>query len=146
MATIDREHFAHLIPHAGRMCLVDAVDEWDAEHLCGRSRSHRASDHPLAREGALGAIHALEYAAQAMAIHGALLAEERGEKLPPGFLAGARELRLHVERLDDLAADLVIHVERRFNQGGNLIYGFRVEAGGIPVADGMATVVAQANE
>jgi predicted hotdog family 3-hydroxylacyl-ACP dehydratase len=143
VATIEREQFAHLIPHAGRMCLVDAVDEWDTDHLQARSRSHRAEDHPLRRASTLAAIHALEYAAQAMAIHGALLAAERGEALPPGFLAGARDLHLHVDRLDDLGADLIIHVERRFNQGGNLIYGFRVEAGDAAVADGMATVVAR---
>lgn len=140
---IPREDFIDLIPHAGRMCLVEQVATWDDAHLVAHSATHRDRDHPLSRAGRVAAIHALEYAAQAMAIHGALLAARAGTELPPGFLAGARGLRLHVDHLDDIAADLVIAVERQFVQGGNLIYGFTVTAADGPVADGTATVIAR---
>lgn len=137
---VERDEFVDLIPHAGRMCLVDRVDGWNADSLRASAATHRRPDHPLLRGGRLGAVHALEYAAQAMAIHGALLARRNGSRLPPGFLAGARNLRLHVPRLDELTDDLHIEVDRRFEQDGNLIYAFRVSSGGQAVADGTATV------
>lgn len=140
---LERDRFVQLMPHAGRMCLVDRIERWDEQSLDARCWSHRAADHPLARDGRLAALHAIEYGAQAMAVHGALLAERDGERLARGFLAGARDLRFQRERLDDLADDLEIAVERRFAQAGSLIYAFRIDAGGEPVADGMATVVSR---
>lgn len=140
---ISREDFIDLIPHAGRMCLIDEVASWDDERLAARSGTHREHAHPLRRDGRLAAVHALEYAAQAMAIHGALLAARAGGELPPGFLAGARGLQLHVDHLDDIAADLDITVDRQFVQGGDLIYGFRVAAAGRALAEGTATVIAR---
>ncbi len=140
---IPREDFIDLIPHAGPMCLVEAVASWDEDQLVARSGTHREQAHPLRRNGRLAAVHALEYAAQAMAIHGALLAARAGGELPPGFLAGARGLQLHVDHLDDIVADLDITVERQFVQGGDLIYGFRVTAAEHPLAEGTATVIAR---
>ncbi len=140
---LEREAFIDLIPHAGPMCLIERVAHWDDGQLRALSASHRASDHPLARDGRLAAVHALEYAAQAMAIHGALLAARDGAALPPGFLAGARRLRLAVTRLDDQPGELVIDVERQFVSGGDLIYGFTVAAAATTLATGTATVVAR---
>ena len=140
---LERADFVDLIPHAGPMCLIERVADWDDDHLRALTAGHRDPDHPLARGGRLAALHALEFAAQAMAIHGALRAARAGTTLAPGFLAGARHLALHAARLDDRPGDLVIDVERRFAQQGDLIYGFSVAAGDTPLATGSATVVAR---
>ncbi len=63
-----------LLPHAGRMRLIDSVISYDEQSIVCESDSHRAADHPLAEAGVLSIICGLEYGAQAMAIHGALLA------------------------------------------------------------------------
>jgi predicted hotdog family 3-hydroxylacyl-ACP dehydratase len=61
------------IPHQGRMCLLDQVIEWNAQHIRCRTATHRAPDNPLRAHDRLGIACGIEYAAQAMALHGALV-------------------------------------------------------------------------
>lgn len=143
---IERPEFESLIPHQGAMCLLERVVEWDAERLVAQTGSHRSEDNPLRRGAMLAAVHALEYAAQAMAVHGGLRAAERGESLPGGYLAAGRRIELHVRRLDELPGLLRVEVHEQFQQAGNLIYSFRVTAGDRPVAEGEATVLARGDE
>ncbi len=64
-----------------------------------------------ARTDRLGIACGIEYAAQAMALHGALAAGATGgapvDTPKVGFLAGVRDVRLWVSRLDDIEADLI---------------------------------------
>src|SRR5271154_4361802 len=96
---LDRTWIEQNIPHRGRMCLLDEVLEWDAQHIRCRSGTHRAADHPLRSQGRLGVACGIEYAAQAMAVHGALAAGAMAARPEAGFLAGLRNVRLHVLRL-----------------------------------------------
>src|SRR5213075_1172850 len=68
------DEIARRIPHQGSMCLLDRVLEWDAEHIRCEATGHSQPDHPLRAHGRLGAACGVEYAAQAMAVHGALVA------------------------------------------------------------------------
>ena len=52
---IDRATIAHLIPHAGSMCLLDEVLSWDEDTISCRSMQHRGPDNPLRQGGRLGA-------------------------------------------------------------------------------------------
>jgi predicted hotdog family 3-hydroxylacyl-ACP dehydratase len=135
---------AHL-PHQGSMCLLDAVTEWDAQHICCTAKSHRASNNPLRAHDRLGAACGIEYAAQAMAAHGALLAA--ADSAPrAGYLASVRGVELQVARLDDLAADLDIEAERLSGDGTTILYGFRVSAAGRELLSGRAAVVLDADK
>ncbi|TAN04975.1 MAG: phosphotransferase [Rhodanobacteraceae bacterium] len=138
---LSKSVWAHLIPHAGAMCLLDAVVDWDATHLHARSASHRRRDNPLRADGHLHAINLCEYAAQAMAVHGALRARGMGAVARPGFLVALRKVTLGVEWIDDLAGKLQIHVECLLALPDSLQYGFRVEHGGQVLATGRAAVV-----
>ena len=71
---IDADEIARMIPHSGSMCLLDAVLAYDDESIHCVSTRHSREDHPLYLDSALSALHACEYAAQAVAVHGALLA------------------------------------------------------------------------
>ena len=75
---LPKSDWAHLIPHAGAMCLLDEVVEWDAQRLHARSATHQQPDNPLRADGRLHAVNLCEYAAQAMAVHGALREREAG--------------------------------------------------------------------
>src|SRR6478672_10306008 len=75
---LDHDWIEQHIPHKGRMCLLDEVLSWDAARIRCRSSSHRATDNPLRAHGRLGAACGIEYAAQAMAVHGALIAAANG--------------------------------------------------------------------
>ena len=97
---LDRAWIAAHIPHQGSMCLLDEVIEWTSVNIRCRSESHHREDNPLRAHGRLGAACGIEYAAQAMAVHGALLNAGTSKLLRPGMLASVRGLTMHVERLD----------------------------------------------
>jgi predicted hotdog family 3-hydroxylacyl-ACP dehydratase len=133
---------AHL-PHQGTMCLLDRIDAWDREHIRCTGTSHRAPDNPLRGHGRLGAVCGIEYAAQAMAAHGALLA---ALDTPPraGYLASAREVELRAARLDDIHADLVIEAERLTGDDNTILYRFSISAAERLLLSGRLTVVLDA--
>jgi predicted hotdog family 3-hydroxylacyl-ACP dehydratase len=133
---------AHL-PHQGSMCLLDAVTDWDAQRIRCTATSHRHADNPLRAHGRLGAACGIEYAAQAMAAHGALLAAADGAPRA-GYLASVRGVDLHVSRLDDIAADLEVEAERLSGDGNTILYGFRVSAAGRELLSGRAAVILDA--
>ncbi|HEX9403940.1 MAG TPA: hypothetical protein VF917_05890 [Steroidobacteraceae bacterium] len=149
---LDRPWIERNIPHHGRMCLLDEVMEWDAQHIRCRSGSHRLPDHPLRSQGRLGVACGIEYAAQAMAVHGALaggaLADAAKGRSEVGFLAGLRDVRLHVLRLDDIESDLICDALLVAGDQGSALYEFaiRSEAERQRLLSGRATVVFDANE
>lgn len=121
--TLDKAQLAALIPHAGSMCLLDSVEEWTAEWIRCASHSHTDSANPLRRHGQLAALHLAEYGAQAMAVHGALLA---GGGPQPGMIGALRDIRYHVSRIDDLLQTLEVSATRRLARSDGLIYDFAV--------------------
>lgn len=140
---LDRTWIAAHLPHRHRMCLLNAVLDWSASAIRCRADNHRAPDHPLRAADRLGAATAIEYAAQAMAVHGALLAPTPGEPTQ-GYLASVRDAALHVERLDDLPGDLEIEAERISGDTAVVLYRFAVRHAGQTVAEGRAAVVLDA--
>lgn len=144
---LDQDAIRTLIPHAGGMCLIERVLAWDAVQIQCETNSHRAADLPLREAGRLAAICAIEYGAQAMAIHGGLLAQAAGEPVGQGgYLAAVRGVHLHRDTLHDIKHPLRIHASRLGGAGGSFIYAIRVEAGGEPVAEARVTVMTQPGE
>ena len=88
------------------MCLLDEVVEWTADSVCCRSESHRREDNALRAHGRLGVACGIEYAAQALAVHGALRAASLSQESRAGVLASVRGLTMNVDRLDDIAGAL----------------------------------------
>jgi predicted hotdog family 3-hydroxylacyl-ACP dehydratase len=130
-----------LIPHSGSMCLLDSVTEWDNRSIICISNTHRDSENPLRRNGRLSAVHAFEYAAQATAVHGGLLARSVGVTAPPGYLAALRDAHLYVMRLDDVASPLQIRACRLVGETANTVYECRVSAGDVLLAEGRITIM-----
>jgi predicted hotdog family 3-hydroxylacyl-ACP dehydratase len=130
-----------LIPHAGRMCLLDEVTHWDDRSIVCISSTHRDPANPLRRQGRLSAVHALEYGAQAAAVHGGLRARAAGTIAPPGYLAALRDGRLHVIRLDYIHLPLQICATHLFGDAANTVYEFVLSAATILVAEGRVTIV-----
>lgn len=139
---MERGDFEHLLPHAGGMCLIDRVVSWDQQRIRCSAASHRSARHPLAEQGRLHAVCGVEYAAQAIALHGALVGASRGARSgPPGYLAGIRRLKLARLRLDDLASDLIIDADCELVDGGGLLYDFAVMAGEDRLLDGRLSIL-----
>ena len=146
---LNRDAIAALIPHDGAMCLLEEVVSFDDDCIVCRAVSHRDAAHPLRDDGVLPAICGIEYAAQAMALHGALMdpaadkraTEARGRG---GMLAAARDVTLNVERLDDIADDLIVSARKLIGENGRVLYEFALHAGGRELARGRAAVVLDA--
>ena len=136
---LDKRALERLLPHRGAMCLLDSVAAWDDDSIDCRARSHRDAANPLRVGGRLPALVAIEYAAQAMAVHGGLCAPA-DRPAPPGFLIAVRDTRLAAATLDDLAEELEVSAVRHAGDASGLVYAFSVRAGGRLVAEGRATV------
>jgi predicted hotdog family 3-hydroxylacyl-ACP dehydratase len=137
---LDRAWIAAHIPHQGSMCLLDTVTDWSPGEIRCRASSHRAADNPLRDGERLGSAAGIEYAAQAMAVHGALLAGA-DETPRQGYLTSVRGVHLHVARLDDLPDDLDIHAERLSGDGNTILYQFAVAHRGQALLAGRAAVI-----
>jgi predicted hotdog family 3-hydroxylacyl-ACP dehydratase len=150
---LDHQWIEQHIPHKGRMCLLDAVLSWDATRIRCRSLSHQSPDNPLRAHGRLGAACGIEYAAQAMAVHGALVAASapltstlsmgvrRSTGPAVGYLASVRNVALNVARLDDLEADLIAAEERLTGDGRTVMYEFTVSSARHTLLSDRASIV-----
>ena len=137
---IERAQIASMIPHAGSMCLLERVIRWDAQAIHCMASSHRAPRHPLADGGQLHSACGVEYAAQAIAVHGALLgaADARPRS---GYLVSVRGLVLAVERLDNVPGALSIKAERLAGEETHMSYRFAVRGAGRVLLHGRMAVV-----
>jgi predicted hotdog family 3-hydroxylacyl-ACP dehydratase len=141
---IDRAGILAVIPHQGAMCLWDAVVDWDAQAIRLRTDTHRDPANPLRSAGRLRAVHLCEYGAQAMAVHGGLLARERGGRAAAGMLVALRGVELHVARIDDLPGPLECEAQALVVGDGGQQYAFRITHAGTLLAEGRAAVMLQA--
>lgn len=139
---IARNELCSLIPHSFDMCLLDRVELWDENKIICYSNSHLLETNPLRRNEKLSSIHLLEYAAQAMAVHGGLHDREQGIQMTEGYLAALRDVSINLCSADKLQAELCIEANKILSQGGNMIYAFTVSAAESELASGRATVVA----
>jgi predicted hotdog family 3-hydroxylacyl-ACP dehydratase len=140
---LDHAAIAARIPHGGTMCLLAAAVDWSEAAISCTATSHADPANPLRAGGRLGAATGIEYAAQAMALHGALLA---GSDDAPrqGYLTSVRGVTLHVDRLDDLPGPLDVRAERLSGDASNVLYQFSVSHAGRCLIDGRAAVVLDA--
>src|SRR5256712_7151234 len=111
---IDKAEIRTLIPHAGTMCLLDSVLDWDDESIVCTTNTHRDLANPLRRDGRLSALHAFEYGAQAAAVHGGLRARSAGAARPLRYLAAGRDAQFHLKHLADIRSPLLVRRQHSF--------------------------------
>lgn len=142
---LNREWIERHIPHQGTMCLLDEVLTWNTSGVQCRSSSHRDRTNPLRSHDRLAAVCGIEYAAQAMAVHGALIASRltaspRNETVV-GYLASVRSVVLYTTRLDDVEADLIATAEWVTGDERSVLYDFAVSGNERVLLAGRATIV-----
>jgi predicted hotdog family 3-hydroxylacyl-ACP dehydratase len=114
------------------MCLLDAVLAWAMTTIACTAPSHRSVGNPLAANDRLDAVCGVEYASQAMAVHGGLIGN--GRRPTAGYLASLR------------VADALAHVLRVFESepylrtvdrpGAGAIYRFELTCNAKPALSG----------
>lgn len=144
---MNHDEIAALIPHAGRMVLLDTVLDWDDDHIVCQSTMHQDRANPLYVAGQLSSVCGIEFAAQAMAVHGGLVMKSHdvgaSDKPRAGFLASVRDVRMDVARLDDVKGVITIEAEREAGDARNVLYRFALRSGDTMLVSGRATVVLQ---
>lgn len=86
---------ADLLPHAGDMILLDAIDDWDEESIVAQARV--AGDRLFALpDGSWPAWLGIELMAQAVAAYAGLRAKNSGGQVQLGFLLGTRKFDCNV--------------------------------------------------
>ena len=137
--TLDRAGIEALIPHAGTMCLLDRVVGWDEYTIECRTDSHRRPDNPLRFDDRLPIEAGIEYAAQALAVHGGL--HDRAATPRHGFVAVLNRVAWSGDRLDTATGELTITAEARHGGDDGRQYAFCVLADGRTLLWGEALVV-----
>ncbi len=137
MTTLQRTDIERCVPHAGVMVLLDSVAFWDTTHIVCTAAAPD-DEHPLARDGVVSAIAAVEYGAQAAAVHGFLI--EQPELHRPGLLAKLTDVRLHVPRIPSDLGELTVNAQLLSRVAQGCLYDFAVRTADEPVAHGRLMV------
>jgi len=138
---LDHAWIASHIPHQGAMCLIEEVLHWSATDIRCRTNTHRLSANPLRTDDRLRSECGIEYAAQAIAIHGVLNNPLRGAPPIAGMLVSVRDVTLHVSRLDNIDAGLVIRGTRISGDATALMYNFEISGQSKTLLAGRTTIV-----
>lgn len=136
----ERQRIISLLPHGPEMVLLNRVCGHDENSIHCATDSHRDPSNPLRRHGKLPALAAVEYAAQAAALHAVLSGQ--GEPGAGAVLGGVRDVVSSTDRLDDLDGELAVRVKRLLAQPGGAVYSFAVGLDSGPaVVEGRFTVM-----
>ncbi len=138
---IDKKWIEAHIPHQGGMCLIDSVICWDEQSITCTTTTHQSMTNPLRLNGRLNTACGIEYAAQAMAVHGALLSSDKQSRPRAGFLVSVRGANIYCQHLDDKEQVLTVNAECLNKSEDNLLYTFSVKAENTLLLEGRAAVM-----
>ena len=133
---LDQHAIEQRLPHAGKMSLLQSVTHADINCLTAKTKSHLDADNPLRIAGEIASINGVEYAAQAMAIHGSLLSD----KPQAGYIATVRNIVLDIPFLPQSNSYLVIEVEQLMSDTNGFTYQFQIHCQEQSIISGKITV------
>ena len=136
---LDRVAIAARLPHTGLMCLLDRVLHWDERSIHCSALSHRDPDNPLRHGGGLPTLVAIEYAAQAAAVHGFLLHAVR--KPRSGVLAALKNVTVARPWLHDLTEEIMVEATLLHSDPAGGIFTFAVLTGEERLLSGQFTLM-----
>lgn len=137
MTVLDRAAIERCVPHAGAMLLLDAVTRWDDTQIVCSAPPPDAA-HPLARRGSVPAVAAIEYGAQAAAVHGFLI--EQPSRHRPGVLAKLTDVHLHAASIPSDLGALRVNAQLLSRIAEGCLYEFAVQSGDRSIAHGRLMV------
>lgn len=139
LAELDHAGIAARVPHTGRMCLLDRVLYWDERSLRCAAISHLHADNPMREAAGLAALAGIEYAAQAAAVHSALVhgtAEPRS-----GVLAALKNVTAVRPWLPETTNEIIVEVTLLHRDPAGGIFAFTLFAESECVLSGQFTLM-----
>ena len=129
------------LPHSGNMSLLHEVIQADGNSLTALATSHLDIDNPLRLNGKIATVNGIEYAAQAMAVHGSLLSDTP----QAGYIATVRNIEIKVPCLPETKSHetktpLVIEVQQLMSNDNGFTYQFHISCQQQSLISGKRTV------
>lgn len=120
-----------LLPHAGRMMLLERVISFDEESMTAEVIVR--DDGLFGESGAVPAWLGIEYMAQTVAAHGGMMCKIAGRPLNLGFLLGTRRYHCNVDKFT-AGTVLTVTVKRLIQDQGLGVFDCRIAGAGVAVA------------
>jgi predicted hotdog family 3-hydroxylacyl-ACP dehydratase len=136
--TLDRREIEHLLPQKGAMCLIDSSLATTGDCIVCAADASR-DDHPLREGEGVSVVHAVEYGAQAAALHRLVCGLETGPA-SGGLLLRIRKAQFFVQWLDRLPQPLRISAQCLQASSEAATYCFEISAGETLAASGELTL------
>ncbi len=136
LKNLTRLEIEQYLPHSDTMCLLDEVSRTTEQSLWAQTKSHLSTDNPLMINGRIAAVNGIEYAAQAMALHGYLLSGEQKD----GYIASVRNIKILAPFLPLDDVPIVIQVDSLLNDPYGFTYQFLLSSQKKPLISGKITV------
>lgn len=136
---LDTAELYHSLPHGDDMRLLDRVVHFDADSIRCMANSHRDRENPMRIDNSLPILCGLEYAAQALALHGVLVASRSPDIVlnrDQIFIVMVKGVSCRVDRLDVYDAELQVNGRIVFRQNAAAVYDFSLEADGDILIEG----------
>ncbi len=141
------------LPHSGNMSLLNEIIQFDKQSLTALAISHLDASNPLWQHGRINTVNGIEYAAQAMAVHGSLLINrelseklsenlsEQSSKTPlTGYIATVRNIIIKVPQLPAEKTPLRIEVVQLMSNEDGFTYQFHISCEQQSLISGRITV------
>ena len=129
-----------MLPHAGAMVLIDEIVYADPMRIECATHAHRSAGFPLALDGRVSSLCAIEMAAQAMALHAAVADPRHQVRI--GRLASVSDVEVLHDGLDDKLDTLRVEAFLEHASAAGSAYRFSVASGATVLIRGRALVVA----
>ncbi len=139
MTIYNSDNICQLLPHTGSMCLLNYVLDWDKENITCVSFSQSYKENPLRYKNRLPVESSVEYAAQAMGVHRALIYADN-QKPAVGYLASLRNISFFTDYLDE-EKKLFVNCKYINGDQNGFIYDFFIKNSTRTLVNGRAMVV-----
>lgn len=136
-----RADIAARIPHGAPLCMLDGVERCTEDAIVCISRQLPHAEHPLDATSELTGLILIEYAAQAAALHAALVANSEGLSASgaaaarPAYIGAVKDVELHAA-ISDNQAPLQIHANCELASAAGAIYAVKIICRAVPIMSG----------
>ena len=122
---------AELIPHSGKMVLLDRIIDCDDNSLSAECVVR--DDGLLGNDKTVPAWAGIEYMAQAIAAYAGMMAKRAGKPVKPGFLLGTRRYNSNVAEFK-AGSTLKVRVEKIIQDNALGAFECKIQGDGVEVS------------
>jgi len=117
---------SELLPHQGKMVLIDTIVSCDENFIVCKTRSHQSQSNPLHNKTGLPISACLEYGAQALALHGIM--NRSGDTRPKqASIIAIKKANWSHQWLHDIDRELIINAELKTQLDTIAKYAFSIK-------------------